>query len=98
RQGKQEPCKLRTENERTAQATSAPSPVGSNPEFDERRTQNVGTIEMRNNAFLNCSSFVVLSSSFVFNTLAPKGHCLLYPKAILGKIKTAWEFLKPFLV
>ena len=40
RQGKQEPCKLRTENERTAQAVSAPSPVGSNPEFEERRTKN----------------------------------------------------------
>ena len=40
---------------------------------------------------LICSSFVVLSSSFVFNTLAPKGLCLAYPKAILGKLKTAWD-------
>ena len=53
-------------------------PVRSNPEFDERRTKNVGTIEMRNNAFLNCSSFVVLSSSFVL-TYSPERAVFTVP-------------------
>ena len=64
----------------------------------EHRTKNVGTVEMRNNAFLNCSSFVVLSSSFVL-TYSPERALFTVPKSNFGQNKNGAGFYisAPFL-